>query len=510
MDIKDISNEKVDNLIDNKYIIIKKEGSGLTSVVFKVKHVNRIPEIFLAAKVMKIWSKTKIQLKKKSPDDFYQKEIKIFKELKNKKVESLYIINLKANGEGEVKRQNKPTSIHKYMILDFADKGCLYDYLYYPNKGLKEEYTKLIFYKILQGVKAFHDIKICNRDIKLDNILLDDKFNPKICDFGFAEINQTEIKGRVGTTNYFAPEIFKSKYDGFMVDIFNLGIVLLILLTASKKICTLITNENAKNLYKKKYEEFWASIYKGNEKVSEKCKNLFFRMTSYDPKERPNIDEVLSDEWFKNIKSNPEEIDNLEKEIKKELEKREEIIEIGKKSDMEYEGKDNSNSLVEEDRSGGNERIPETFDLNLKPRFIDIDSISNNYIKIKTDLSPAKMMNIIYYYIHKEFEDICEFEKNKDDLKFDMNFEEDIIDREMINKCFEEEFENSDNKDRIFDDNDENIDDDILTKNLIIQVKMFETLNGEYILRFKKKYGDLSDYYQKIEKILSLVKNKMN
>ena len=499
MDIKDISNEKKDDLIDNKYIIIKKEGSGLTSVVYKVKPINENSEIFLAAKVMKIWGDKIIKLRKKSPDDFYNKEIKIFNELKDKNIDSSYIINLKDNGKGEVNRKNI-TSMHNYMILEYADRGCLYDYLYYPNDGLKEEYTKLIFYKILQGVKAFHDINICNRDIKLDNILLDINFNPKICDFGFAEINQKELKGRVGTTNYLAPEIFKSKYDGYMVDIFNLGIVLLILLTASRDICTLITNENAKKLYKKKYEEFWSSIYKKNEKISKQCKHLFFRMTSYDPKNRPNINKVLSDEWFDNIRNKPEEINDLEKQIKKELEKREEIVNIGKKSEMEYEGNANSNSLFEGNRSGGIEGIKDTFDLNLRPRIIDINSISNNYIKIKTDLCPAKLMNIIYYYIHKEFKDICEFEESKDDLKFNMNFEEEIID-------IEEEHENSDNKDEIFDDND---DDDIIRMNLIMQVKMLETLEGEYLLRLKKKYGNLSDYYQKIEKILALIKNEMN
>ena len=71
MDIKDISNEKKDDLIDNKYIIIKKEGSGLTSVVYKVKPINENSEIFLAAKVMKIWGDKIIKLRKKSPDDFY-------------------------------------------------------------------------------------------------------------------------------------------------------------------------------------------------------------------------------------------------------------------------------------------------------------------------------------------------------------------------------------------------------------------------------------------------------
>ena len=366
MDIKDISNEKEDNLIDGKYIITEKEGSGLTSVVFKVKHINENSEKYFAAKVMKIWGNKKIKSLKKSPDDFYQNEINVFNELKNKNKENQYIIKLQDYGKGEIKRKNKKTSINKYMILDYAERGCLYDYIYYPNDGLKEEYTKLIFYKILQGVKVLHDIKICNRDIKLDNILLDQKFNPKICDFGFAEIDKNEVSGIVGTEKYLAPEIFKSKYDGFMVDIFNLGIVLLILLTGSRTVSTSIKDKNAKKLYnKKKQEEFWSDTYKKNEKISDQCKKLFFRMASYEPKRRPKIDEVLSDGWFSDIKNyKPEEIDNLENEIKKELEKREEMITIGKSSDMEYKGEHNSNSLFEEERSGGIEVMPETFALN--------------------------------------------------------------------------------------------------------------------------------------------------
>jgi serine/threonine protein kinase len=53
---------------------------------------------------------------------------------------------------------------------------CLYDYVYYPGYGLKEDLSKLLFYKILTAIKICHDSHICIRDIKLENILLDDNY----------------------------------------------------------------------------------------------------------------------------------------------------------------------------------------------------------------------------------------------------------------------------------------------------------------------------------------------
>ena len=52
---------------------------------------------------------------------------------------------------------------------------------------------------------------------------------------------------------------------------------------------------------------------------------------------------------------------------------------------------------------------------------------------------------------------------------------------------------------------DEQDNIDFLRKDLNIQVKMFENLDGEYLIIFVKKSGELYDYYQKLDKIISLV-----
>jgi len=71
--------------------------------------------------------------------------------------------------------------------------------------------------------------------LKPENILLDKEYNCKIIDFGFA----TELEGRdgsgfnhsmVGTTSYMAPEILnRQPYQGHVVDLFALGVILFIL-----------------------------------------------------------------------------------------------------------------------------------------------------------------------------------------------------------------------------------------------------------------------------------------
>ena len=116
-----------------------------------------------------------------------------------------------------------------------------------------------------------------HRDLKTGNILLDDKFNPKICDFGFSTYIQKNLKDILGTPEYAAPEIYKGNYDGEKVDIFALGVILFNLVTGIYAFNEAKMSDKAYRLIMlKKYKLFWDQLTQVSG-VSEDFKNYILK-----------------------------------------------------------------------------------------------------------------------------------------------------------------------------------------------------------------------------------------
>ena len=118
--------------------------------------------------------------------------------------------------------------------MEYAGNISLHSYLKGKvGKRIDEHCAKKIFYQIVEAIQYCHAQNIVHRDIKLENIILDDKLNVKIIDFGFSIIIPKNKKLNVfcGTPSYMAPEILsKEFYSGFLADVWALGIVLFIML----------------------------------------------------------------------------------------------------------------------------------------------------------------------------------------------------------------------------------------------------------------------------------------
>jgi len=88
---------------------------------------------------------------------------------------------------------------------------------------------------LLSALGFIHSKGIAHRDIKLENILLDDDCQLKLMDFGMYKLfSQEVLKTFCGTGNYMAPEISSSEdkpYEGPPVDIFAIGASLYVMLT---------------------------------------------------------------------------------------------------------------------------------------------------------------------------------------------------------------------------------------------------------------------------------------
>jgi len=64
-----------------------------------------------------------------------------------------------------------------------------------------------------------------NYDLKVENIILGEKNQLKLCDFGFADFTHTLQTNICGTPFYIAPELHEGPFKGEKVDIFALGVV---------------------------------------------------------------------------------------------------------------------------------------------------------------------------------------------------------------------------------------------------------------------------------------------
>lgn len=70
--------------------------------------------------------------------------------------------------------------------------------------------AKIYIAEILLALEALHRDMIVYRDLKPDNVILDEKGHAKLTDFGLAKKNVTDkTHSFLGTPAYFAPEIVK-------------------------------------------------------------------------------------------------------------------------------------------------------------------------------------------------------------------------------------------------------------------------------------------------------------
>eukprot|EP01134_Creolimax_fragrantissima_P004941 CFRG4941T1 len=124
------------------------------------------------------------------------------------------------------------TGSYVCIVLEFAPT----DLLQYINstwtKRLTDCESRRLFYQLIDAVSYLHDLNIVHRDIKPQNVLLDNEFNVKLTDFGFGkqctETNGDMLSTVCGSNVYAAPELvrYKQPYSGRPADIWACGIVL--------------------------------------------------------------------------------------------------------------------------------------------------------------------------------------------------------------------------------------------------------------------------------------------
>jgi serine/threonine protein kinase len=472
----------------DSYKLISKLGSGATAEVYlSVETENTDNQKEVAVKILKKMNKS------------IENEVNILSKINHQNV-----LRLIKGGQGTFIKKGNCIGEFPYIVLEYAEKGELFNYVYLPKKGFGEDYSRLLFKQMLEGLHACHCTGIAHRDIKMENIMLDKNYNIKLADFGFATFlqgknNDGKLTTPLGTMAYAAPEILMRKpYDGTKSDIFSLGVVLFVMVTCKMGFLKAARDDRFYNcIIHKKIENYWHLLSKVGitNQLSNEFKDLYIKMISFNPNDRPTLQQIAEHPWMKINESKEEEIKmNLLMEfqgreiiIKEEQELQMLLNEQSQQSNKSYQYKglclDNEGE--------------EYFNQKLKCVKYD-NSFSQRknvtIINIKGKVNPCMLMNKVAYYIEDKTLGIKVIEPNDKYLKMKViyeNNEQENEDNECNNEINEEEIEV------------------IEKEQLIITIKLMCVKdNEEYNLVIYKKRGDRFEYHERLNEIKKLT-NKL-
>ncbi len=138
-------------------------------------------------------------------------------------------------------KEEKSGRTLSYIVLEYVKGVTLTEYL--QNRDLTIPQILRVAEKIASGLAAAHKLNIVHRDIKLDNIKIDDDGEPKILDFGLAKpvasamsedgdpstatvSRQLTVEGKIlGTLTYMSPEQARGESVDGRSDIFSFGVL---------------------------------------------------------------------------------------------------------------------------------------------------------------------------------------------------------------------------------------------------------------------------------------------
>lgn len=194
-----------------------------------------------------------------------------------------------------------------YLVMEFVSGGDLMDFVA-AHGSVGEEAGSEITRQILEAVKYIHSMGISHRDLKPDNILIeqDDPVLVKITDFGLAKIqgNGTFMKTFCGTLAYVAPEVIGGKASeekegnkySSLVDMWSIGCLVYVILTGHLPFSGSTQDELYKQISRGSYHEGPLKDFK----ISDEARDFIESLLQVNPKDRMSAEKALNHPWIYN------------------------------------------------------------------------------------------------------------------------------------------------------------------------------------------------------------------
>jgi serine/threonine-protein kinase len=120
----------------------------------------------------------------------------------------------------------EPTQDTMLLVLEWFEGFDLYTQLRAKQQSLNQHRLVSVFDKILSAVHHAHINETIHRDIKPDNIFVNDALDVRVMDFGLARDVDHTASHTFGSIKYRSPQHHAHTHQGAYVDIFPLGLML--------------------------------------------------------------------------------------------------------------------------------------------------------------------------------------------------------------------------------------------------------------------------------------------
>ncbi len=188
------------------------------------------------------------------------------------------------------------------LIMEYAKKGNLHMKIQKEGK-LKEKEAFKYFIQISSALYFLHSNGYAHRNLKPENILLDENDNIKLCDFGFCvSLNEGERKTFCGKFEYIAPEMIKEQPYNQNIDIWSLGVILYEMLHGYSPFKYENFNKNnSDDNFKEIYNMGFYKNFEIDEKLnlSIECIDIIKKLLEVDSKKRIKTPEIFLHSWVK-------------------------------------------------------------------------------------------------------------------------------------------------------------------------------------------------------------------
>jgi MAP/microtubule affinity-regulating kinase len=187
------------------------------------------------------------------------------------------------------------------FVMEYLNGGELLEYVL-KRKRLDEEEALEFFHQITEAVSYCHRNKLIHCDLKLENILLENKESKvvKVVDFGISGLSTGLSKDAAsGSLDYMAPEYFNGSKLGVHpgVDVWALGCMLYGLVCGKLPFGDDSETKIIDRICSARFE-----YDEAGKKLSREVRHLISKMLEIDPEQRLTVYDVLDHPWMNNKK----------------------------------------------------------------------------------------------------------------------------------------------------------------------------------------------------------------